>query len=76
MTHTVVKILTDEDGEKVAPFWHLSVDWGDGNRTFCTGEVYGDGEGSATYKEKEAAKGGITCSKCLRQIREIKLIKL
>lgn len=58
----IVKILFNEDGEKENDTkWHLSEFFGDSPRTFCGGECYGDGEGSAIYETKETIRGGITC---------------
>lgn len=63
----VVKILTDEDGTKIKnPQWCAINDWGDGDRTLCDGQVFGYGEGNATYKTKE---GKVTCPNCIGIIK-------
>lgn len=70
----VVKILYNEDGEKEdSPKWHWINTFGDSPRAFCTGEVFGYGEGSAVYKSKT---GKITCPHCIELIKRIKAIKL
>lgn len=75
--HTVVKIITRDDGEKVDnQVWCLSHVIAGGNATFCTGEYYGFGESSCEFKEKEVQKAGITCNDCLAKIKIIKSIKL
>jgi len=77
MAHTVVKILTNDDGDEYEnPQWHLSWDFDGSDRTFCGGEVYGLGESIATYKSKSVEKGGITCGRCLAFIKQIKSVKL
>jgi hypothetical protein len=74
----LVTILTDEDGlpHEKAGKWHLVQNFGDSSRTVCSGEVFGYGEGSATYKTKVVKRGGITCENCLRIIKWHKSIKL
>lgn len=73
----LVKITHDEDGEKVDNAkWCYAIYDGDAERALCSGQVFGEGEGEAKYKEKEVAKGGITCEDCRRIILEIKAIKL
>ncbi len=73
----VVKILRNEDGEKVEkPVWCYVQNWGDSSRTLCGGEVFGMGEGSAEFDTKEVKRGGITCKQCLDIIHEMKSIKL
>jgi len=85
MTHTIVKLLINEDGDlipKEEQVWHL-VDPNDGSTqmTFCQGQVYdteyviGQAE-KVTGKEAKRAKGGITCKDCLHKIKQIKSIKL
>ena len=77
MAHNLVKILRDDDGEKVDnPEWHYVATWGDSNRTLCTGEVFGYGEGNAEYKIKTVQRGGITCEFCLSIIKSLKKVKL
>lgn len=73
-THTrVVKITRNDDGDKVeSPKWCYVADWGDADRTLCTGEAFGIGEGTAEYEERD---GKITCPSCIRIIKEIKKAK-
>lgn len=62
MSEQLVKLITDEDGAIVTEkVWHLVCRMGDSPRTVCTGEVFGYGEGAATYKTKEHRSGAITC---------------
>lgn len=76
MAHKLVKIITNEDGEKVDnPTWHVVNDFGDSPRTLCGGEAFGQGESSATYKEKTTEKG-VPCRKCRDIIKSIKSIRL
>jgi hypothetical protein len=75
--HDLVKIIINEDGDKVDdPKWHWIENNGDSERTLCGGEVFGFGEGNAEYKIKTVNRGGITCSQCLQLIKEFKAIKL
>jgi hypothetical protein len=53
MTH-VVKMLTDDDGYKhQSNKWHYVHNASGSNMTLCTNEVFGVGEGEATYQEKQ-----------------------
>jgi hypothetical protein len=71
----LVKILVSDDGEKQdAPKWHLVQNFGDSPRTVCPGEVFGMGEGSAVFKEKNTGK--ITCHQCIEIVKWFKDIKL
>ena len=73
----LVKIITDDDGEiQDNPKWHLVKYDGDAQRTVCTGDVFGFGEGSAIFKQKQSNKGGIACENCLSIIKWYKSIKL
>jgi hypothetical protein len=75
--HTLVKIVVNDDGDKVnEPKWHWIVDHFDSERILCTMEAFGFGESSAEYKIKTVNRGGITCSQCLQLIKEFKAIKL
>lgn len=75
--HHVVKITHDEDGTKVdSPKWCLVMDMDGSNRTLCSGQVFGPGEGNAKYQDKVVDKKGITCPDCLDIIKEIKSITL
>lgn len=79
MSHELVKILVRESGEAVLPedqVWCLSWSLAGAAATFCTGEVFGEGEGHAQYETKTVKRGGITCPVCLQTIKEIKSIKL
>lgn len=77
MAHEVVQIIVDDDGEDTNDnSWHLVVQPDGSPRTLCTGEVFGKGEGSAVFKNKVVARGGITCKNCLNEIRFFKSIKL
>lgn len=74
--NNLVKILVDDFGEKIEnPKWCLSVNWS-GSQALCSGQFYGIGESSAIYEERKAAKGGVTCARCLEMIKEIKDVKL
>lgn len=77
MSNELVQITVDEDGADTDnSSWHY-VHYPDASpRTLCTGEVFGSGEGSAQYKSKIVSRGGITCSECLKIIKQIKAIKL
>lgn len=75
--HTIVKFITNDDGDKhPSSDWHYVDTFGDADRSFCGGEVFGMGESSLQYESKEVLKGGITCPLCLRRIKEIKSLKL
>lgn len=74
--NSLVKIIQDENGEKIVrPKWHLIVLFDGSPRTFCSGEAFGFGESSVVYETKEATRG-ITCDKCKDNIRRIKKAKL
>ena len=72
----LVKIITDDSGDPRDPDWHLVVDYCGSPQTFCSGEVFGEGEGSATFETKRRKRGGITCDLCLARIAEIKAVRL
>lgn len=72
----LVKILTNEDGEREKREWCLVQNYSDAPRTVCRGEVFGEGEGNATFKEKFSKKGGITCESCLQIIKWYKSINI
>lgn len=74
--HNLVKILTDEDGEPMPPVWHYPFNNGDADRVLCSGQVFGDGEGTATFEIKQVQRGGITCEECLKLIKAFKKVKL
>lgn len=74
----LVKILYDDDGEKIEnPVWHLvnPANWM-GPCTLCSGEYFGYGESAVVYEEKEVCRGGIECKVCLAHIRLLKEIRL
>jgi len=78
MGHSVVKILSDDCGEKREKefqFWHYVANKG-GSQTLCQGEFFGVGESGCEFKTKFVERGGITCPECLKEIKEIKSIKL
>lgn len=76
MNH-LVKIIKDEDKFKIDnPKWCLVVFAAGSPMALCSGQVFGEGEGDAVYKEKWIKQGGITCPKCLTQIMFFKSIKL
>lgn len=64
-------LIESEDGH-----WHLVVDGGGCETTFCGGVVFGFGENRTVFEEKIVTVGGITCPRCLAKIKEIKSIKL
>ncbi len=69
----VVKITRDDDGYKVeSPKWHY-IENGDAQRTLCSGEVFGYGEGRAEFKTK---RGKISCSDCIAILKKHKSVKL
>jgi len=73
----LVKLLTDDDGYKIDKSkWHYVVTFTDDPTTLCSDEFFGIGQSSCTYKEKTVERGGITCERCLKIIKEIKDIKL
>jgi hypothetical protein len=75
--HELVKIIADNDGDETGDeSWHFFQNFDSSPRTVCGGEVFGDGEGEAVFKTKTVARGGITCRKCLKIIKEFKAIKL
>lgn len=76
MAHNLVKIITDEDGEPVKPLWHFPLALDGSNRCICDGQVFGEGEGAATFKTKIVQRGGITCPACLDIIKSLKKVKL
>ncbi|MCS4309695.1 hypothetical protein M2404_004072 [Rheinheimera pacifica] len=78
MSHRVVQIIVDDDGELTNnESWHLVIEDIDSSpRALCTGEVFGYGESSAKFKEKTVARGGITCAACLKIIKRYKAVKL
>ncbi|MBL4759385.1 MAG: hypothetical protein JKY80_00815 [Mariprofundaceae bacterium] len=72
----LVKITVDEDGYDEDSGWHYIGEAGGSECCLCDGQVFGLGEGDAEFKIKEVKRGGITCDKCLRIIREHKAVRL
>lgn len=73
----LVKITRDDDGDYIDdPVWCAVIHAADADCALCTLEVFGAGEGAAEYETKTVKRGGITCSRCLERIHEIKSIKL
>lgn len=72
----IVKITRRDDGEKVDnPVWCISVVRCGSNCCLCTYEVYGFGEGSAEFKEKNVdvfPKNG--CKNCRDTVKEIRTL--
>ncbi len=78
MTHSLVKVLVNDDGVTIKePVWHL-LDPGswDASRTLCGGEAFGTGESNVKYEYKTVKRGGITCRTCLEQLKSYKSIEL
>lgn len=77
MSHEIVKIKVDDNGEKrLYAKWHWITDQAGVLRTLCDGEAFGIGDSGAVYETKIVKKGGVTCSECLRLIKMFKSIKL
>lgn len=76
MPHNLVKFITDDDGESMAPLWHFPIVVGASNVAICNGHVFGYGESSATYETKVVQRGGITCDHCKHIIKSLKKVKL
>lgn len=76
--HRLVKIIKNDDGDPTGDDnWHL-VDPGNeqGDASLCTQEFFGLGESNAEFETKEVERGGITCPRCLRKVRDYKAIRL
>ena len=78
MSHTVVKINADEDGEPTDDKrWHLiSPAPSDEGRTLCDGTDMTSISERVHYASKEVARGGISCADCLEIVKKFKSIKL
>lgn len=77
MSHTLVKILTYDDGSKsVSNKWHWIEHQAATNRTLCEGVAFGIGDSDVKFVTKTVDKGGITCPACLSIIKQYKSIKL
>lgn len=75
----LVKLLSDDDGYEIPKSeqrWHLKIFASGSPMLLCTSEVYGVGEGAAVGVEKETIRGGITCDRCIRDIKRIKAVRL
>jgi hypothetical protein len=72
---TLVKILTDDLGKNGDGKFHVLTNYGDTNRTLCTGEAV-DGSTNVNPMFKEVKRGGITCDECLSIVRWFKQIKI
>lgn len=74
----LVKIISDEDGTRVDdPKWCLGDSQGGAPVQLCTGQVYGYGEGAATFETKQVGKfPRHGCGKCQDRIRYFKAIKI
>lgn len=72
----LVKLITNEDGERCEPFWHYVRNAGGSDTLLCTSEVYGLGEGFAVAEMKTGTGRGITCPECRNLIKELQQIKL
>ena len=63
MMNVLVRIITDDDGQKTSNpnDWHL-VDPANhqGAATLCSGEFFGEAESNCTFDTKEVKRGGIT----------------
>jgi len=76
--NSLVRIIRDDDGRETKDrAWHL-VDPGNGQgpAALCTQEFFGEGESQCEYETKTAARGGITCTDCLRILKQYKAVKL
>ncbi len=79
MSHKVVKILINEDGDKSDDnSWHYYSEGLSDFYVLCSMELLHDGCGvpDKNMKIKSVEKGGITCKDCLEIIKTIKSIKL
>ena len=77
MANKLVQFLTDDDGNiHDDSDWHYVVNDAGCSRSLCRGEVFGKGDSALEYKLKQVKRGGITCKKCIRIIKEYKAIKL
>ena len=77
--NALVRLTRNEDMEEIPEAeqkWCLLVERMGSGMTFCTGEVFGGGEGNALADTKRVKRGGITCKACLENIQEIKSVRL
>lgn len=78
MAHTIVNFLTDENGDEEIndETWHLSVRFSGVYQALCSGQVFHNEVSPVKFRFIQVQKGGITCEKCLEQVREFKKIKI
>lgn len=71
MEISLVKIIVDDDGNKKKyAKWCAVNPLGDGNRAFCSGEVFGFGESGVEYELKK--EGKVTCPECIVRLKFFK----
>ena len=76
MSHTLVRILIDDDGLDVdSPQWHLLETDGGGPHALCTGEFVGEGESGCVFETNEVQRG-VPCARCRAIIKRHKVIAL
>ena len=76
MSHTLVKIIIDDDGFKVdKPQWHLLETDGGGPHALCTGEFVGEGESGCVFETRDVQRG-IPCDRCRAIIMRHKTLVL
>ncbi|MGH1373574.1 MAG: hypothetical protein ACRBBW_16155 [Cellvibrionaceae bacterium] len=82
MPNNLVRQLVNDDGEVVLAGrrrWHLLTVTNGDDSLLCTGEFVSDAAMSsngAEYIHKTVERGGITCEKCIKIIKEFKAVKL
>ena len=65
-----------EPDELYVEHWHLVSKMHGDNQVLCNGMFFGSGASDSEYETKQVKRGGITCSECLRLIKEYKKVKL
>ena len=80
MSNRLVKMTVTADGEPIDAEdqkWCLSnpSPYADTNRVTCSDEVL-DSDSHARWEEKHVKRGGITCHKCIENVKAFKSIKL
>lgn len=78
MTHTVVKMLVDHDGNTDDHSWHVAVLVCGDPAVFCTGEYYTYGNCSDHVKHEtaDADDQPVTCPDCIEAINNLKGYKV
>lgn len=78
MTYIIVNFLTDENGDEEIndETWHLSVHYSGAYQALCSGQIFHTEFSPIKFRFVQVTKGGITCEKCLEQIRKFKKIKI